>query len=195
MKTIVWDLDDVLNNLMQSWLSGTRHRVQSTYLVPYEKLTENPPDRILGMTRNEYLSSLDSFRISDEARSMVPAQNLVHWFNRYGHIARHMVLTGRPVDTMPMAADWVYRHFGRWIRTVSYVPSRQEEQIGGHDRSKKEFLEWLAHADILIDDSPENIHGARSIGITAVMMPQPWNDAPPGLEHMLHTLTGILQEK
>ena len=70
MNLIVWDIDDVLNDLMRAWFElhwRPRHPECSLH---YSQLRENPPQRVLGISESEYLSSLDEFRLSGRARAM-----------------------------------------------------------------------------------------------------------------------------
>ena len=64
MKTIVWDVDDVLNNLMQSWLETAWLPAHPACQITYRLLTENPPHHLLGISKIEYLQSLDDFRLN-----------------------------------------------------------------------------------------------------------------------------------
>jgi hypothetical protein len=173
MLTIVWDVDDVLNALMSDWFHQEwkpRHPE-----CQYSDLTANPPDEVLGISRGEYLDSLDRFRLSGAARDMAPNPEALAWFRNYGAEFRHIALTARPLDTAPPAAEWVMRHFGEYIRVFGVVPCRSGPATPAYDNSKSEFLEWWGRGDILVDDSPDNIAAAERIGVCGVLFPQPWN--------------------
>jgi len=175
MLTIVWDVDDVLNDLMRSWFEQEWLPAHPDCKVDYAGITENPPHHVLGIRKEEYLASLDSFRLSDKARLMQPNKGIIAWLQRGGDQFRHVALTARPLPTVPPAAEWVFRHFGDYIRVFGVVPSRQEAHIPRYDQSKAEFLQWLSKADVLVDDSQENIEAANSIGVKGILYPQPWN--------------------
>ena len=64
MKTIVWDVDDVLNDLMKVWFKGWTSSGGSLCPLSYDQLTGNPPHEILKISMPEYLASLDAFRLS-----------------------------------------------------------------------------------------------------------------------------------
>ena len=68
MLTIAWDVDDVLNNLMEAWLGEAWKPATRNARCPIRKLRENPPHRLLGVPESDYHSSLDAFRLSDGAR-------------------------------------------------------------------------------------------------------------------------------
>jgi hypothetical protein len=175
MLTIVWDVDDVLNALMRDWFDQEWKPAHPDCLHAYDDLTENPPDRVLGVTREEYLDSLDRFRLSAAARSMAPNPEVLAWFRAYGADFRHIALTARPLDTAPPAAEWVMRHFGDYIRVFGVVPCRSGPATPAYDGSKSEFLEWWGRGDILVDDSRDNIESAEQAGVCGVLFPQPWN--------------------
>ncbi|MDD5664401.1 MAG: hypothetical protein PHT71_09100, partial [Victivallaceae bacterium] len=111
---IVWDVDDVLNNLTYEWFDEfeTLNRTGITY----EKLSENPPDRLLGISRESYLESLDDFRMR-RITSLKPVEETMQWFIRHGNKFRHAALTATPFRCAPASAQWVIKHYGNWIRT------------------------------------------------------------------------------
>ena len=52
MKTIIWDVDDVLNDLMYSWFQEHRDLYNPDSTLKYQDITQNPPHEILGITIN-----------------------------------------------------------------------------------------------------------------------------------------------
>jgi hypothetical protein len=191
MLTIVWDVDDVLNALMRDWFDGEWKPRHPGCRQTYTDLTRNPPHDVLGVTRNEYLDSLDQFRLSAAAREMAPNPEVMEWFRRYGVEFRHIALTARPLDTAPAAAEWVMRHFGDYIRVFGVVPCRSAPATPFYDASKSEFLEWWGRGDVLVDDSTDNIESAERIGVCGVLFPQPWNrgrSTRPALDVLTETV-------
>ena len=189
MLTIVWDVDDVLNSLMRDWFECGWKPANPACPLKYEDLTENPPDRVLGISRREYLDSLDRFRLSPAARQMAPNPEVLAWFRIHGAAFRHIALTARPLDTAPAAAEWVMRHFGDYIRVFGVVPCRSVPETPAYDQTKSDFLDWWGRGDILVDDSTENIAGAQRIGLSGVLFGQPWN---AGARSPLDALTETL---
>ena len=59
LKTIAWDVDDVLNNLMRAWFEEKWLIDHPECNLLYEGLTENPPHRLLETNVDNYLKSLD----------------------------------------------------------------------------------------------------------------------------------------
>lgn len=176
MKTIVWDVDDVLNGLMRCWFEKWWIPVHPDCSLNYEEISENPPCCLLGISEFDYLNSLDDFRMSEIANSMEPIPEIVEWFNENGKHFRHIALTARSIGTVPSAASWVFRHFGKWIRTFHFIPaSRPGQDIPNYDKSKKDYFLWRENVDIFVDDNEENIKDAQSLGIKGVLVPQPWN--------------------
>ena len=175
MLTIVWDVDDVLNALMRDWFTGEWKPHHPESRQSYADLTANPPHEVLGVTREQYLDSLDRFRLSGAAHEMAPNPEALAWFRTHGTNFRHIALTARPLDTAPPAAEWVMRHFGNYVRVFGVVPCRSSADTPAYDRNKSEFLEWWGRGDILVDDSPDNIASAERIGVCGGLFPQPWN--------------------
>jgi FMN phosphatase YigB (HAD superfamily) len=190
MKTIVWDVDDVLNNLMQAWLEQAWKPAHPQCKVTYSQITANPPHRVLGIGEAEYLASLDEFRQSDAARRLKPNAAILQWLASYGDWYRHVALTARPLSATPQAAEWLFRHFGDYFRCFGVVPSRPDSSTPPYDRHKGDFLAWLGSADYLVDDSPANIKLAEVLGMDAVLYPQPWNHASESVDMILKNLTG-----
>lgn len=189
MLTIVWDVDDVLNDLMSCWFHQTWQREHPESGLTYRDITENPPHRILGMHLDAYLESLDEFRASEAARAMTPRPEIVEWFHSHGPNFRHVALTARPLENTPHLAEWLFRNFGAYIRVFGVVPTRWQNSEPVYDTNKAEFLEWLGKGDLLIDDSPANIAEIQRLGVRGVLYPQPWNSSPLSVAATLQTLT------
>jgi len=186
MKTIIWDVDDVLNDLMHSWFKEYRRVYDPNSNLSYDDLIQNPPHEILGITLNEYKLSLDNYRNSEKGRNLKPNEQIINWLRKDGAKFRHIALTARPKQTIPFLAEWIFHHFGDWIRTLSFIPSyRENEKLLVYDKTKVDFLNWLGKADYFIDDSEENIKAAEKIGITSFLFPQPWNNGKLNVKQIL----------
>jgi hypothetical protein len=194
MLTIAWDIDDVLNELMLTWFTQVWKAEHPDSRLGYSDISQNPPDRVLGISRADYLNSLDRFRASEGARNMPPNRPVLEWLNSFGESYRHIALTARPLESTPHAAEWLFRHFGMYIRTFAVVPSRYADGVPPYDRDKPEYLSWLGKADILVDDSEENIRGAERLGLRGVLYPQPWNRASENADAVLLSITKRVRE-
>jgi len=190
MLTIAWDVDDVLNDLMRAWFEQEWLPGHPDCPCRYEGITENPPYRLLGVARSDYLDSLDRFRLSPAAGRLEPTPEVIAWFHRHGHRFRHMALTATPLRSAHLAAEWVLRHYGRWIRSFHFVPSpRKDEPDLPYDRTKEDFFRRGNKVDLFIDDNPIHIDAARRVGIRTLIMPRPWNGERQTLSAMLDTLS------
>ena len=189
MKTIVWDIDDVLNDLTRSWFDLVWKRENPYTEMKYEQLMLNPPHELLGMSREAYLSSLDRFRLSPEAEAMKPHGDVVNWFKEWGALYRHVALTARPIKTVSPAISWLMRHFGEWFEAFGFVPSwRPDENPMQPDKKKTDFLAWICKADYFIDDNTENMTGADKIGVRSFLAAQPWNNSNMMLSEILRVI-------
>jgi len=194
VKTIIWDVDDVLNDLMRTWFERWWIPSHLGCPITYDQISKNPPHELLGVSKSEYLASLDEFRLSELAREMMPLPEILAWFYQKGDHFRHIALTATSLRTAPVSAAWVMRHFGRWIRSFHLVPSmRQGEKIPVYDQSKEEFLRWWGKGDILVDDNPLNIDVAEVLGIQTVLIPRPWNQSRLTLGEVLCVLTRLAE--
>jgi hypothetical protein len=194
MKTIVWDLDDVLNSLLESWLALAWLPEHPECRLAYHQLRSNPPLRELQATREAYLSSLDRFRLSGPAQELRPHPLVMAWFEQQGSRFHHHVLTARPSRTIAPAAAWVFAHFGRWVRHFHFVPSpRPGDAFPAYDRTKAEVLGHIGPVDFFVDDSPENVRQAAAQGIRAFLFPQPWNQSVHSIESILADLAEDVQ--
>ncbi len=190
MKTIAWDVDDVLNDLMGTWLSRAWLPAHPDCRLRYEGLSENPPHALLGVSKAEYRASLDDFRLSPAAASMPPATPVLQWFNEHGRQCSHVAITAVPLRAAPAAAAWVMRHFGRWIRSFHVVPSHREgEDLPLYHRTKGEALRQWKTIDALVDDDRANLISAEQLGIRTFCVPRPWNRGPGSLADVLDELT------
>ncbi len=195
---ILWDVDDVLNQLMREWLHfwQLKNKLDSKP-VDVSQILENPPSRVLGIPLEQYLKSLDEFRNSSLGRRMTPHPEVLHWFQKFGPKFVHIALTARPSETMPNQAAWVYENFGRWIHSiVSVSPSRLESAYQRHQIfvSKASFIQWLDKPVILIDDSEDNIQEAKQHCLRTFLFPQPWNSSNQTTEDVLGELSQFLEK-
>jgi hypothetical protein len=189
MLTIVWDVDDVLNDLMYQWFTYSWVIAHPECQTDYAGLSANPPHKVLNITREEYLDSLDEFRKTERAKGMRPNAAVHAWLQNYGDRFRHVALTARPLGSAPEVAHWVMSNFGAWVRCFGVVPTRTAGGTPTYDRNKGEFLRWLGCGDILVDDSMENILQAGSLGMKTLLYPQPWNDSTLTADTLLEQLS------
>lgn len=194
MRTLVWDVDDVLNDLMHQWFLRGWLIEHPDCPISWEGLTCNPPHTVLGVDGAAYLESMDRFRRTEQSINLTPDPEVLAWFREQGHRFRHLALTSRPLRTAPDVAHWVMRHFGAWIRCFGVVPSRPESGVPIYDQTKGEFLTWLKLGDALIDDSTENIRQAESLGLRTFQPAQPWNDSDLAIGSVLRQLTQLAGE-
>ena len=174
MLTIAWDVDDVLNECMDIWFENWRRKHPHLNLK-YEDLKENPPYKILGISKEEYLTSLDEFRLSFY-KKMPPLFEVKQWFLKKGKFFRHLAVTAVPLNLAHISGEWVLRHFGNWIRIFCVVPSlRRGVKSLKYDKNKKEFFRWFSKVDIFIDDNESNIQECEKLGIKCILFPRPWN--------------------
>jgi len=195
MKTLVWDVDDVLNDLMRAWFEKSWLPAHPNCSLRYEQLQANPPDSLLGVKVHQYLASMDLFRQSVDGMKLTPDAEVVAWFSAHGHHFRHMALTARPLESAPAVAAWVMKYFGSWIRVFGVVPSRPPLSAPVYDANKGEYLRWLGKGDVLIDDSPENLAQASALGLQTIAWPQPWNQARASKTEILNQLLDMAEEK
>jgi hypothetical protein len=187
-KTIVWDVDDVLNDLTGSWFFSWRQDHPGCG-VAYEDLQKNPPHEVLGITVNCYLQSLDSFRRSPQYENMAPIREVKDWFLQRGDRFHHIALTAVPLRAASVSAQWVFSHFGTWIRTFHFVPSkRKDETIPRYEDDKADALRRLGPVDLFIDDSPDHVVAAEKAGIHALFFPRPWNHSGMSITETLASL-------
>jgi hypothetical protein len=189
MPTIAWDVDDVLNDLMQVWFEECWLPAHPTCSVGYPELRVNPPADLLGVPLSDYLASLDEFRLSGRYARLQPRRDVLNWFEEHGEKCHHVALTAVPACAASVSAEWVLRHFGRWIRGFHFIPSPRREALPEFDRTKADFLRRNPAA-VLIDDNPANVDAARQPGASALLFPRPWNASTMPIPHLLSSLTG-----
>jgi hypothetical protein len=187
MITIAWDVDDVLNNLTEAWLS--------TQPDPpaYRSLTHNPPADLLGLSLDDYRASLDRVRATRFAE-LAPNPDVLAWFRQHGHLARHVALSAVPRAFASVSAAWTLTHFGDWIRSFTFIPSaRTHDTHPAYDTTKGQFLARCGGIHVLVEDSEANANAARQLGLAVCLFPQPWNSAKDASVHdLLSRLTQLV---
>lgn len=194
MLTVVWDVDDILNDLMHQWFHHAWLAEHPECPIAFSGLSCNPPHTVLGVDRSDYLESMDRFRRTERACTMAPNPEILGWFREEGHRFRHIALTARPLETAPDVAHWVMRHFGAWVRCFGVVPTRTEPGVPIYDQTKGEYLAWLRRGDILIDDSTDNILQAAALGLRTLQPGQPWNKSTATVPQVLQALSQMAGE-
>lgn len=190
MLTIAWDVDDVLNNLMQSWLID--YSEKNNCKVSYENIITNPPNQILGIELEKYLDSLDEFRLNPKALDMLPNAKILNWLNNKGHLFHHIALSTTSAKTARNGAFWVMKHFYKWIHSYNIVPSyRKDDEFSKLNKTKKDFLNKVKYVDVLIDDSEKNIKDAQDLGIKGFLVSRPWNKNGLTIDEILNKLEEI----
>ena len=195
-RIVVWDVDDVLNDLMRTWLDDVWRPAHPAQAVPYENLLESPPDALLGISSDEYLSSLDEFRLSPGYARLMPNPDILDWLHENGGRCRHIALTATALRTAPTTAAWVLHYFGRWIREFAFIPStRTGEDLPTYDVDKGAWLSRLGTSAILVDDAPRNVAAAIAVGAVALIWPRPWNRSRATVAETLQALTRLIDAK
>jgi hypothetical protein len=188
MRTIVWDVDDVLNNLTEYWLARWRMS-HPEVVLDYPSISKNPPHELFSISFETYLDSLDQIRASVDAHEkLTPNPQIMEWLIQHGHRYRHLALTARPAHTAGPAAAWVLNHFGAWIRSVAFVPTRKPPDWPDYDLKKAGYLQWLNLKAILVDDSATNVMEVKEKGFDAMLFPQPWNACTQSVSEILNQL-------
>ena len=193
MKVIMWDVDDVLNDLMGAWFreSWIPHHPGCT--LKYAGITENPPHRLLGATKSEYLASLDAFRQSS-FKELKPLPEMLEWFGLHGKKAEHLVVTAVPAKTAHHSAEWVFKHFGTWIHSFNIVPSPRDGWEDHGAKSKSEYIRTFSKVDLVVEDNLSTIRSMNELGIETVTIPRPWNSACGTLVESLAAITQKLSK-
>jgi Mg2+ and Co2+ transporter CorA len=194
MLHIIWDVDDVLNPLMEEWTRWLQKKGGIT-APAYKELTELPPRSHADLAGDTYFALLDEFRLSGAYELLKPRPEILHWFQQEGHRAHHTALTAAPMTAAPHSAAWIMTHFGAWIRTFHVIPSpRAAAPVPTYDRTKGEYLGRTGTGDILIEDKRRNYDDARRLGMTAFLMKTPWN--PDGMNpgEICRALTTLIED-
>ncbi|MFA4858468.1 MAG: hypothetical protein WC901_07040 [Candidatus Margulisiibacteriota bacterium] len=194
MKTIVWDVDDVLNDLMRVWFEEFWHPLHNQLALDYAGIKINPPHALLGVKQEEYLASLDDFRLSGRYDRLAPTAEIKQWFATHGSKCRHVALTRIPVAVSHVSAAWVMKNFGDWIRSFHFIPSfRAGENPPVYDESKGTYLNYFGKADLLIDDTLENVEAAKKAGIKTLTFPRPWNKSTLTVKQLLDEVLRVIK--
>lgn len=171
---VAWDVDDVLNDLTHQWASWSGVDLNEPHPPTGDSATWLST---FGFQQADYLASLDAFR-SESYGSLDPnpliGDLLENWPSPH---TTHIALTATPLFAQSIVAEWVMRHFGRWLRGVWFCPSmRPSDPPGTPMVSKGAVLARFAGHAVLIDDSVVNLETVARPA-KALMYPRPWNSS------------------
>jgi hypothetical protein len=168
---VVWDVDDVLNELTSAFLATTE-------LMPMLGSCASEAEEYVlssGISRIEYLASLDRFRL-DHYDELTVNPQVLSWFTSQGADYDHLALSMTPMLAAPKVASWVLSHLGTWIRGFMFVPSPRESWPNPlPPQTKGDFLRRLAAPVVFVDDSLGNIKDAQTAGFLSLRFPTLWN--------------------
>ena len=193
MKIIVWDIDDVLNDLTREWFNNYIQSHSCSEHLNYRDLKENPPHRLLDISLDDYLQSLDDFR-AEKGNGLKPLEEILNWFNKNGNSYTHFALTSTPLFNAGASAAWLFKNFGMWFNSFNFIPSKRTgDNYSYRFISKASLLKVFPNVDAFIDDNPQNINEAKAIGIKSFLFPRPWNKSQYSLpEELLEDLDNLL---
>jgi hypothetical protein len=190
---VVWDVDDVLNDLTLEWAAAEGVRL-SDGTPP----TGDPGSWICqqGIELSAYLKSLDAFRARRYA-TLEPNPAVLSLLTEWsGPRATHIAMTATPIVAQSIVASWVMSHFGSWFRAVWFCPSRRPSDPSGIAyTSKGQVIAGFVGRSLLIDDSKVNL-GSLMHGDRGLLFPRPWNSSrglPPLTGLKIHSELDNLQ--
>ena len=188
---LIWDIDDVLNTLMQQYVAyGLPENAKK---LSYKELTENPPHDLLGISKEDYLFSLDRVRAGG-FYNLPPRSEIMAFFAECGHLFDHIVLSAVPLRFMEKSSAWVLHYFGEWIQNCLFIPSVRPDCCVKSQIffSKAQAVEFFGQRAVLIDDSVKNVEETLVSGGRAVYFPAPWNrEKNTGIDVFLKSLKGL----
>lgn len=192
MYTIVFDIDDVLNDFMYRWFLWYRLHNKLCIIRKYEEIIENPPYNVLEISKERYLISIDTYR-KESFYVLKPNEDIIEWFEQHGDKVESIALTSIPLDCASISAEWTLRNFGQWIRTLAVIPScRRLQHCIEYHKNKGEFIKGLNRENILfLDDDEKNIKDVESLKLKnteTFCVKQPWNSGKK-LKKVLEELT------
>ncbi len=196
MYTIIWDIDDTLNEYIYRWFIWYKFNNSLCNIDRYEDITINPPYNLLNITKERYLISIDKYK-EESYYILKPKEEIFKWFEEYGYKAEHIVLTSSPIESANISSNWVFKHFGNWIRSFNIVPSKRRNvyHIEYH-KNKAHFIKELNKEKIIfIDDNEKNIKEVEKLklGIDTFCVKQPWNTGI-SIKKILKELTKRISE-
>ena len=112
MALVIWDIDDVLNELSARWLEW----VNDPVITDKSQLTNPHFEEVLGWNRGHYLESLDRFR-AERFIDLEPNRLVQSFMSRHTQVS-NVLLSATPLSCAPFSAQWGFVHFGQWIDGV-----------------------------------------------------------------------------
>ena len=194
MKHICFDIDDCLNFLTYNWLNY--YKLYNECDIECEQLVENPPHKILEISKKEYLEFLNEFRF-DSYENLIPNIEILNWFEKCGDKAYFSVLTSVPRKYASISAEWVLRYFGNWIQSINFIYSKRENDNSiRYFSNKGEWINWFGKVDFFIDDSEKNLQEATMLNPDLICYcPKcPWNSGED-IEVILEKLKWEIQKE
>ncbi len=119
MTTLVWDIEDVVNELTAQWLATINHNTISTNC----QTTNSDFHTFLGWSRDEYLHPIDGYK-DEDYRDFAP-NKLVIGLMSEAEFCSNILLTATPLNSAPHSAELTLRHFSSLIDGIPIAPSNR----------------------------------------------------------------------
>jgi len=139
--TILVDMDDVLENLVECWLAEIELRFGIS--IPIEDIkTWDIASFFPTLTKEQVFSPLSDDEFWDKLTPLLGASECLSILINDGHTVR--IVTASYYETLPAKMKWLFKHypFLKW-----------EDVIVAYDKK-------IINGDVLIDDGIHNLEGA-----------------------------------
>lgn len=190
MKTICWDVDNVLNNLIEEWLIYYKYVNLGKYdHIKFNQLLHYNLYNSLNITEKEFIESLDYFTIN-YYKTLKPNKVILNWFTLYGHLTHNIVLTAFPLRYIEISAQWVLKYYGQWIRSYAFTPLEIREDTIIYDKTKSDYINRMGNIDIFIEDSEKNILNSQATN--NLILKRPWNNSEMDEIRLLKEINNLI---
>lgn len=189
MKTIIWDVDDTLNNFRFDWFLHNKEELKKIdHDISYDYFNIKNPYNILNDNKDTFIKSLKDFKNYNHFKITVNKE-IYNWFYKYGKNYNHIILTKCSKDYFEFAVNFVNKYFGKWIQSYNYISGNKKDNLNEF-LTKAEFIKkYFKEIKYFIDDSEKNCKQVEELGIKTFCPKQPWNNGMD-IKDILEELNG-----
>lgn len=169
--TMLLDLDDVLNNQNELWISELN--VKHNRNVKLENITEWDMSNFYpGISKIDLYEPVCSGRLVHQMRPTPGSVDYTYRWYSAGHDL--LIATSTSVDNIAMKVKWLYKYF-KWFDEKNLIVTHHKQLLRG---------------DIAVDDGIHNLLPDNLTGIepqyVGLCMDRPWNRSFDCLQHGIH---------
>ncbi len=177
MNNIGIDLDDVLANFNNGWLSYYNNKYQTNY--KFSQINNYDLEKVFKTKKDVMIRRIKNFYRTKIFEELKPINGTKSVINKINKISTISVITSRPLWLEEKTKNWLNKHFGKKFDNI--ILSNQFGNKSMKNLITKAQICKDQNINIMIEDAPTYSISIAKTGTKVLLFDRPWNrDIPNG---------------